>query len=350
MRRPAELVLKKLAVRLSGATVLRDVDLRVPPGSMTSIVGPSGAGKTTLLRAIAGLVPLAEGHLELGGRSLDGVPVHRRRVAVVFQEPRLFPNLDVAENVAFPLRVAGRKRRPRREEAARLLDEVGLAGFADRRVGGLSGGERQRVALARALAARPDLLLLDEPLSSVDAHRREDLRRLISAVQREHATTALYVTHDRTEAAEMGDHIALVIEGRVVVHAPPREVFERPRSATVARFFGAANLVTGHVRDGRLQLPGGWLPADGSDGPATVAIRPERIAVVPGGEATVRGRVSDVTYQGSHLRVLVDVGVPLEVHAPTSPQLAPGDAVGLAVRGSAVWRLPDADHDVTVVP
>jgi ABC-type Fe3+/spermidine/putrescine transport system ATPase subunit len=333
----AGLELTGAAVTVDGATLLRDVDLHVPAESMTVVVGPSGAGKTTLLRAVAGLVPLAAGRITLAGRDLAGVPPHRRRVAVVFQQPRLFPALDVADNVAFALRVAGVGRAERRRRAGALLEEVGLPGIAGRGVGDLSGGEQQRVALARSLAADPDLLALDEPLAAVDPARREELRRLIARVRRDRGLTALHVTHDRVEAAELADRLALLVEGRIIEQAPPRELFERPRTAVAARFMGSTNLVTGPVRDGVLTTPAGTVPVDGPNGDATVTIRPERIVL---GRGPLRLTVLETTYQGGHVRAVLAHGR-LRLEAHVAPDLAPaaGAEVEVDLPRDHLWRL-----------
>ncbi|MDX1511009.1 MAG: ABC transporter ATP-binding protein [Nitriliruptorales bacterium] len=328
-----------LAVRRGQTVILRDVDLVVPAGSFVTIVGPSGAGKTTLLRSIAGLESLAAGHIRLDGRDLADVPVHRRGMAAVFQEPRLFPTMDVADNVAFPLRVRGMSRALRRRRADELLEEVGLAGFATRRIRDLSGGEARRTALARALASEPDVLLLDEPLVGVEPSRREALRRLIRRLHDERLTTTIHVTHDRVEAAELGDTTALVIEGRVWQHAQPRELFERPSSAVVARFLGASNILSGVVRDGTLQLRGGQLPVPGPDGSATVVVRPERLRLSPHGPLT--GRVTATAYQGTHVRIDIDAGDRLVVHAPIDAGARVGEVVHVAPDPGAVWRLPE---------
>lgn len=339
-----------LTVRLDGHTILREIDLGIPEGTMTALVGPSGAGKTTLLRATAGLTPVSAGRLLLGGRDLVPVPVHRRRVAMVFQQPRLLPNLDVAENVALPGRLAGVPADEREREAARLLDEVGLPGSGSRWVTGLSGGEQQRVSLARALAARPDLLLLDEPLSAVDPDRRASLRRLVRRIQHDHGLTALYVTHDRNEAAELGDRVAVLIEGRVLAHAPPEELFERPPSAVLARFVGASNLLTGEVRDGRLHLPTGTLPVDAPDGPATAALRPEHLVLSDRGDpptgvgGDLHAEITGVAYRASHLEVRLDAaGTKLEAHLATDADVRTGQRVRLAARRT--WVLPRSDAD-----
>jgi ABC-type Fe3+/spermidine/putrescine transport system ATPase subunit len=329
-----------LTVAPGGAPVLRGVDFAIPAGGRSVLVGPSGAGKTTLLRAIAGLEPLAGGAIRLGERSLDGVPPHKRRIAVVFQEPRLLPHLSVADNVALPLRAAGVGRDERVARARARLEEVGLGGFLDRGLPGLSGGEQQRVALARALCAEPDLLLLDEPLAALDPNRREDLRRLIARLQSERALTTLIVTHDRAEAAELGERVALMLEGRIVQHDEPRALFERPVSAAVARFFGVANLLRGTVRDGRLTWGGGELAVPVGDGAAALAIRPEHVGVDPG--SGLRGRVLEAVYAGTVVKLVLDCdGHRLEAQVPPRDAPAAGEIVGLDLPLEHLWPLPE---------
>lgn len=299
--------------------MLDGVDLDVPPERLTVLVGPSGAGKTTLLRAVAGLTPLAGGSILLGHRDLAGVATRRRKVTVLFQEPRLFDNLDAAGNVAFALRVAGVPRRERPARAAALLAEVGLAGFARRRVAGLSGGEQQRVALARALAVDPAVLLLDEPLSALDPDRRATLRTLLRDTQRRRGLTVLHVTHDQAEAAELADRLAVMLEGRIVASGGPDELFERPPTAAVARFLGATNLVSA---DGKL-----------------VAIRPERIRL--DAAAPLRLQVTACDYLGTHRRVrLGSNGLRLEAHVPTDQEPVVGEWVGVALPAEHLWEVP----------
>ncbi|MEX2549339.1 MAG: ABC transporter ATP-binding protein [Nitriliruptoraceae bacterium] len=341
----ARLTCAALACRVDDTTILRDLHLDVPAGSMTTVVGPSGAGKTTLLRTIAGLAPVTAGTVHLDDRDLGAEPVHRRRLAVVFQEPRLFTSMAVRDNVAFALRMAGVGRRARRGRADELLEEVGLPGTGHRPTRGLSGGEAQRVALARALAGDPDLLLLDEPLSAVDPARREDLRRLIRRIQRDRQVTTLYVTHDRTEAAALGDRVALLIEGRIVQHAPPQDVFERPASAVVARFFGASNQLSGPVTAGRLRRDSIDLPVPGPDRDVTVTLRPEHLHVADGPDTrdgSLSGVVDEVEFQGSHHRLTVDVdGLRIVAHVTTAPPRA-GEQVLLTIAPEHIWVLPDA--------
>jgi ABC-type Fe3+/spermidine/putrescine transport system ATPase subunit len=348
----AALRCRGLVVAPAGTPVLRGVDLEVPAGQRGVLVGPSGAGKTTLLRALAGLEPLREGTVELGGRRLDGtVPAHRRRVAVVFQEPRLLPHLRVDDNVALPLRAAGVGRAERRARAGALLDDVGLGALADRAVRGLSGGEQQRVALARALCAEPDLLLLDEPLAAVDPNRREALRRLIVRLQAQRQLTTLIITHDRAEAAELADTLALMLEGRIVQQDAPSELFERPQSAAVARFFGAVNVLRGTVRDRVLQLDGGGrVPVEGPDGPAAYVVRPEAVRLDDHGP--LRAEVTAATYAGTFVRLeLRHEHQRLEAHLPPGMPVAVGEPVGLSFPADRLWRLPsDGEEPVRAGP
>jgi len=335
-----------ITVSPGGAPVLRGLSLHVEAGTRTALVGPSGAGKTTLLRAVAGLAPLDEGEVRLGERSLRDVPPHRRGVAVVFQEPRLLPHLSAEENVALPLRAAGVGRAQRRARALERLEEVGLGGFAARRPQGLSGGEQQRVALARALCGDPQLLLLDEPLAALDPNRREELRRLIVRLQRERGLTTLVVTHDRAEAAELGERLALMLEGRIVQHGPPTDLFERPVSAAVARFFGVANLLRGEVRGGRLDVRGASIAVPGPDGYAMLAIRPEHARV--DAESPLRGIVREAVYAGTHVKLVVDCDeLRLDLHVAPAGAPVAGQLVGVELPRERLWRLPD-DDEVTV--
>ncbi len=325
-----------------GRPVLADVDLQVRDGELAALIGPSGAGKTTLLRAIAGLTPITGGAVAVDGRSLHGVPPHRRGVGLVFQEPRLFPHLSAADNVAFALRLRGVAKRPRRHHARELLDEVGLGALAARDAATLSGGEQQRVALARALAAEPDLLLLDEPFAAVDPNRRDELRRVLLGVQRSRRLTMLLVTHDRAEAAELGDSVAVMIDGRLHQHDTPVAVFERPSTPAVARFVGATTLIRGTVADGLLETPAGRLPVDAGDGPAVFSIRPEHVQIDPDGP--LRMRVVEARYTGSHTRlVLAAESFVLEAHVVADVP-AVGTIVAVSLPRERLWSFATAAH------
>ncbi len=317
-----------------GVEVLRDVDLELAAGSATTLIGPSGAGKTTLLRVIAGLTPTTGGVVLIDGQDVTGLPAHQRRIGVVFQEPRLFPHLSVGDNVAFGLETAGVERSTRRARAAQMLARVGLDGMAERVVTGLSGGEQQRVNLARALAIEPAVLLLDEPMAAVDPERRTELRALIAELTA--GPTVLHVTHDRAEAAELGDRVAVLIDGTVVQHASPRDVFERPATLDVAGLVGADTVLRGEVRDGRLVLGDGSLPVSGPDGPGIITVRPEHVTL--GGE--LHGVVRSATYQGTATRLVAALpdGQTVTADVPVEDAPRAGDTVALTLRSP--WRLP----------
>lgn len=327
------------------APTVRGLDLSVESGSLTALLGPSGSGKTTVMKLIAGLLEPEAGDIRLGGQSLLGLPPERRRVVMVFQNPHLFPHMTVAQNVGFGLRMQGR---PAAEVAARtaaMLEKVRLTGLGPRRPVELSGGQQQRAALARALVLEPKLLLLDEPLSSLDAGLRDDMRALIRDLQRETRITTLVVTHDQTEAVVLADRVALMLDGRLAQHARPKDIYRRPASLAVARFFGGVNFLPGHATGGVFQSAIGplALPPGMSDGPGTLTIRPEALRLGPGPGARP-AIVSGCAFLGTQTRVDLDLqGVPLQ--ALTLPEaaagLAPGQTVDVTLPTPALWLLRD---------
>ena len=234
---------ERVTIRYGGNTVLDQLDLGVQRGEFVALLGASGSGKTTLLRAIAGFTPIASGRILLDGQDITAIPPERRRMAMVFQSYALWPHMTVAQNIGYGLRV---RRVPRADIAAKiaaLLDLLGLQGLGKRNVTRLSGGQRQRVALGRALAIDPEVLLLDEPLSNLDANIRTALRGEIRALQRRIGITAVHVTHDREEAMVIADQIVVLQDGRIAQQGTPQEVYHHPNSPFVARFMGADNVV-----------------------------------------------------------------------------------------------------------
>lgn len=233
-----KLEINNLSVDINNTRILDSVSLCIEEKEFLVLLGPSGCGKSTLLKTIAGINSVTEGSMVLDGTLLNDVPAHKRGTVIVFQDIRLFPNMSVAENVTYALRVKGVKKNERREKARELLGYVQLDGFEDRMPATLSGGQMQRVALARALAAEPKLMLLDEPFSSLDENLREDMRSLVADLHRRFGMTTIMVTHDREEAFSMADRLAVMFEGHIVQTGTPEEVLSGPADDRVRRYFG----------------------------------------------------------------------------------------------------------------
>ena len=338
--------LTRLTHRYGEVAAVEDLTLDVAPGEVTAFLGPSGCGKTTVLKAIAGLVAPTAGRVRFDGRDVTHVAAERRSAVMVFQDHRLFPHLSVGDNVAFGLRMRGVDRRARRSAAAAMLERVGLSGLTERRPAALSGGQRQRVALARALVLDPAVLLLDEPLSSLDAHLRDGMRDLILDLQRERELTTVVVTHDQEEAVVLADQLALLFDGSLHQHGAPRAFFERPATARTARFFGTPNLVPGR-REGRhvTTALGRLTVLDGapSGDQVLVVARPERLRVVAADQAQATGTVRHVRFLGTRTRVEVDVGEQRLVVDTSGPELAdlgPGHPLGIELPPEALWSVP----------
>jgi putative spermidine/putrescine transport system ATP-binding protein len=353
-RAPAYLQLRALRKDFGiGGAAVDHLDLDIAKGELVGLLGPSGCGKTTTLRMIAGLVAPTAGQILLDGRDLTAVPTHRRNVGMVFQNYALFPHMTVADNVAFGLQmraVAASEIRRRVREALAL---VRLEGFEERKPRALSGGQQQRVALARALVIHPDLLLLDEPLSNLDAKLREQMRDEIREIQKQLAITTLFVTHDQTEALTLCDRIAVIDRGRRVQFGPPEEVYERPATPFVARFVGRINALPGRLEaagEGRALLVGAARiplsgPIAGAPGEtATLMIRPQYIAVTDaaapcrpgmGSEVSVAGRIAKRVYIGDIVQVeIAGDGFTLSAERGTADPLWRALEIGQSVRAS----------------
>ncbi len=258
MEHPQELVVRQAALTLGGRAILRDVGLELARGEVVALLGASGCGKTTLLRAIAGLATLDSGTIAIGGRDVTQAGAQQRGVGVVFQHYALFPNLSVLENIKFGLLAEGIESATATARAEALLQLVDLETHRDSRPARLSGGQRQRVALARALARKPSLLLMDEPFSALDESFRIPLRRSFRRLQRQLAQTCLVVTHDRAEAFELADRVAVMFDGRIAQCDTPATLWRQPATRQVATFLGAFNLIAAASAPGTLRRDAGW--------------------------------------------------------------------------------------------
>lgn len=342
-----------VAVELAGVVkhygthqALAGVSLSIAPGEFIALLGPSGCGKTTALRALAGLEQVDGGGILIDGEDVVDVPVNRRDIGMVFQAYSLFPHLTARENVEFGLRmrrVAGNERRSR---ATETLELVGLAHLADRYAHQLSGGQQQRVALARALVTRPRVLLLDEPLSALDAKVRVQLRDEIRRIQTELGITTLFVTHDQEEALAVADRVAVMREGVIEQVGTPEELYTSPSTPFVADFVGVSNRVSAEIRGGGVMVHGETLPLLGGgrgaapgDGPALAFIRPEDIAFSAGGiPATVVASSFLGSMRRTRVRLADDSFLSVQHDVAERPQ--PGDAVHLRFAGRPVSARP----------
>jgi putative spermidine/putrescine transport system ATP-binding protein len=325
-----------------GTRALEPLSLEIAAGETVVLLGPSGCGKTTTLRIIAGLEsPDAGGRVLFGDDDVTALPIEKRGVGMVFQSYALFPNMTVAQNVGYGLRVRGMDPAVRERRVAEMLALVDLASFGPRRIDQLSGGQRQRVALARALAIRPRVLLLDEPLTALDAKLREQLRVEIDRLLRSLDITAVYVTHDQAEAMALGDRIVVMERGRIAQAGTPQEVYHQPATAFVADFIGTMNRISGEISDGHLVWPSGRLPL-GSIDSRDVMFRPEDVRLVDAGEHHFHGTVVSSFFLGDHTRLVVDAGAPSPLVVETTERRTwpRGERVHLAVVPGALLAVP----------
>ena len=346
---------------------VRAASFSLPPGTFFTLLGPSGCGKTTTLRCIAGLERPDSGRITLDSRTLFDdasntlVPVHQRGIGMVFQSYAIWPHMTVFENIAFPLRVGPSMPR---EDISRRVDKalatVGLAGYGNRPATRLSGGQQQRVALARAIVHEPKLLLLDEPLSNLDASLREDMRTELRRLQQEIGITTVYVTHDQSEALAMSDLIAVMDHGRIAQLGPPRTIYATPATTFVARFIGAANLLAGtavattpadaiapvRLTDGTI-LDARFPNATNANTPVHIAIRPENISLAPDPSHTNRltGTLTSTSYLGATLSCEIAIG-PETIRVAAPPDFTPerGAIVSLGFSADVALVLKESDE------
>lgn len=372
-----KVTVQNLQLAYNGVAAIKGLDLTIPDGESLVLLGQSGCGKTSTMRCVAGLETPTGGTIAIGDRVVFDaptgrvVPVHKRNVGMVFQSYAVWPHKTVLENVCFPLKMKGVGRAERKREALAVLDLVGLAHLADRGASMLSGGQMQRVALARSMAMAPSVLLLDEPLSNLDARLRDDLRVELRRIQSERGLTSLYVTHDQQEALALADHIAIMQEGRISQLGTPEQIYRAPASASIAKFLGVTNVfpITSGSTSRALELDGTTTVLSSShDLPATAAsvcIRPEDItvclesqgaALARGTQANIlTGEIDVVVFQGATIRckVRTDGGITLDAVSapPTVGTLGAGARVSVLIDSDRVQVLPDsasAEHDLVV--
>ena len=323
------------------------LNLTIEPGQITVLLGPSGCGKTTTLNLIAGLLRPTGGDILFDGHSVLTMPAERRGAVMVFQNQLLFPYMTVGENVGFGMTIRGHDKAHVSRRVKEMLDQVQLPGTAHRRPHQLSGGQRQRVALARALIVEPRVLLLDEPLSNLDTHLRDEMRELILGLQRQLEITTVLVTHDQQEAVTMADRIALLFRGRLWQYDVPSAYYQRPVDVETARLFGGVNFLAGTKRKemvqtalGRFAVP---IQCQQPDGPCIVTIRPENVRLTSSKENSIEGRVCSSTYVGVHARFKVSVdGVEIETiqDAADIDRFRAGDRAQVRIPPDKTWVLP----------
>ncbi|GLR50980.1 ABC transporter ATP-binding protein [Shinella yambaruensis] len=361
----AAIEIRKASKRYGAFTALNDIDLHIRPGEFMTLLGPSGSGKTTTLNLIAGFTDISSGTLEIGGKSVTGLPSHKRNIGVVFQHYALFPHMTVGRNVAYPLTLRGIRGEERDRRVKRALDMVKMADFAHRYPNELSGGQQQRVALARALVFDPPLLLMDEPLGALDKKLREWLQLEIKRIHRELGTTFVYVTHDQEEALVLSDRIAVFNGGRIEQIGTGRELYDHPATLFVGRFIGESTVLRGMAEttgDGTTMIIGGQrifaqgrLPGEARP---VILLRPERVGLKRAGadavtgENRLSGTVTEAIYlgSGSKYEVRLADGTVAVVRSPLgAADFAIGDTVDIAFLPTDLTLLPDdASADVTL--
>lgn len=351
----ARVELKSVRKTYGAVVAVQGADVVFEEGSFTTLLGPSGCGKTTILRMISGLETPSSGDIDIGGRRINDIPIHKRNLGLVFQNYALFPHRTIAENIAFGLKYRNVSKPDVARKVSEALDIVRLPGVEDRYPSQLSGGQQQRIALARAIVIEPDVLLLDEPLSALDANLREDMRVELKSIQDRIGVTSIFVTHDQSEALAMSDKIIVMSAGRVEQIGSPEEVYNRPASEFVAGFLGASNLLDARVLErnasrviletaefGRTPVPASHAATLGEGHEARLMIRAEKLTLGPKGGEGTEAVVEAVDYQGQLARYFVRVGdTQLQaMNMIDGTPFAEGETVALSLNPDACAALP----------
>lgn len=330
-----------------------DFSLDIPTGKLVAFLGPSGCGKTTTLKMIAGLINPTAGKINFDGEDILPIPTEKRGAVMVFQNYLLFPYMSVGDNVGFGLKMRGVDKKIIQQKVQEMLELVKLPDIAKRRPSQLSGGQQQRVALARALITEPRVLLLDEPLSNLDAHLRDEMRELILTIQRDLEVTTIFVTHDQEEAVLLADQVALIFDGLLQQYASPEEFYQRPISERAARFFGGVNFIPAMRKNGVIETDIGTFNfdalknEDAPSGTTTLTIRPEQIRLnEPHAHNTVKGKVRERIYVGTYTRYKILLGNH-EIEAIRSADLPGlinvGDEIDVHFPSDRIWIVPAHD-------
>ncbi len=357
MTAAAAVDLRNVTLAYGSFVAVKDVSLSIRKGEFVTLLGPSGCGKTTILRSIAGLVQPTGGEISVAGRRIDNIPIHKRNIGLVFQNYALFPHKTIFDNIAFGLKYRKVEKSQIAAKVTRALEMVRLPGVEKKLPSEMSGGQQQRIALARAIVIEPDVLLLDEPLSALDANLREEMRTELKIIQREVGITTIFVTHDQDEALAMSDRIVVMNKGLIEQVGTPEEVYRRPESRFVASFLGQSNLLPGQVTglaDGlaTLRLENGQdlaAEAPASLTPAarvTAIIRAQKVVLGPPERGGSRGRIISTSYLGGSAAYFVDMGgITLQSIATIDERVwREGEEVSVGISPSDVLLLDEAGH------
>ncbi|TCM52287.1 iron(III) transport system ATP-binding protein [Rhizobium sp. PP-F2F-G48] len=349
--RAGSVVFQHVKKQFGAFTAIHDLSITIEPGQLVTLLGPSGCGKTTTLRMLAGLEHPSSGQILIGGKDVTMLPANERDVSMVFQSYALFPHMSSLDNVAYGLESSGMKRKEARERAEEGLKLVGLAGMGARLPAELSGGQQQRVAVARALVLEPQVLLLDEPLSNLDARLRRQVRTEIRELQQRLGFTAVYVTHDQDEALAVSDRIVIMKDGVIAQEGSPRDLYEAPASAFIADFMGEANVIAcdvirvegadATIRIGTLEHR---VPSrNARPGPAKLAVRPNSITLEPASAAALPGRITHAAYLGDHVEYEVETGTGrlFVVDPAVERALSPATDVSVGFKGRGIAIIND---------
>ncbi len=350
-----ELVLKHLIKRFGDVTVVKGFDLQVKAGSLVALLGPSGCGKTTTLRMIAGLEQPSEGDILFNSESVLNIPTDKRNIGMVFQRYVLFPHMNVEKNVGFGLRMRGVDKQDIAKRVAEVLEIVQLKGFEKRFPSQLSGGQQQRVAIARTVITKPRIMLMDEPLSNLDAKLREEMRAFITKLQKQLGITTLFVTHDQVEAIELADQIGVMFDGNLEQFGTPEEIFNHPKTPRIADFMGATNLIKGTLRskegsESILETPVttfriGHLAPQNVGAGVTATIRPEHIEFTDDSnlDNTFGATIREAVYYGGTVNYKVQAGeLMLQIKDRSTRRFLVGEEVKIQLAKDHMWIFPEA--------